>query len=160
MTTKQTSGTILTTIVSYFTSLTLPTQEIFFWWSILIGIDIISALIRETSISTKQEGKFSIKTINSKIGLFGFFVKCLFMSVPFIISVQAKILGLDPAPFLKTAITFFSMFEIYSIVSNFYSTMMRKRLPEADSLNLITPIIGKVRNTLHKIVKNIIKFDE
>lgn len=157
---KQILGTVLTTIAGYFTSLPLPAQEVFFWWGVLIGVDIISALIRETVISTKKEGRFSIKTINSKMGLFGFFIKLMFMAIPFVISVSAKMIGMDPEPFLKTCITFFSLFELYSIVSNFYSTMMRKRLPEADSINLVTPIIGKIRDVIYKIAKNIIKFED
>ena len=110
--------------------------------ALLLAVDVITGIVREFAI---DPSKFS-----SKVGIIGMLSKLLTFTLPMVIALVGKGIGLDMAEFISVAISTLIVYEGWSILSNIGQIRAKDRtIPEYDAISFL---IKKTQDFFKKIL--------
>lgn len=110
--------------------------------AVLLVVDLFTGVIRAAVV----EGPTAIR---SKVAIRGFMSKALVFTVPFIIALAGRGVGIELTAIAASCVTVFILATLYSILGNIHSVSTGKPKSEFDALDFI---IQKVRELLGKII--------
>ena len=129
-------------IPAFFAGLVSADQDTITALIILMGIDIITGIIK----SGKVKGWTSIKSTILAAGLLS---KLILLLIPLIVAYTGKGIGLDMVFLVKGTITVLILSEAYSSLGNIQAVRTGKEVPEFDAIAIL---IKSIRKTLLKLL--------
>lgn len=110
--------------------------------AVLLFLDVATGIVRELVIDPRG--------FSSKIGIVGMLSKLLTFSIPFVVALVGKGVGMDMADFISVAISTLIVYEGWSVISNIGQIRAKdKTIAEYDAISFL---IKKIQDFFKKIL--------